>query len=436
MEPKLTIAPKEWMTAPATRAVVAALEADGAPARFVGGCVRDTLMGRPVRDIDIATPESPERVTALLARAGIRAVPTGIAHGTVTAVKGGKPFEVTTLRRDVETFGRHARVAFTDDWTEDAARRDFTINALFLDVAGRVFDPVDGLADIEARRVRFVGDARTRIEEDVLRLLRFFRFFAHFDRPPPDAEALVACKEMAPKLPSLSGERVRAELLKLLEALAPAATLALMAEEGILTHVLAEARDFPRLAALVRIERDVLARPADPLLRLGGVLDGGAAAVAARLRLSNKERDRLIGMEQTDMAEAEEAPSRAFDDRALHRAIYVQGAECFADRLLLAWAGEAARGDTDDSAWAALLARAEAWPPPPLPIKGEDAVKMGVAPGPEVGRLVKAVEAWWIEEDFGPDRAACLARLETLVAESNPASGASQGRNRTNKDRA
>jgi poly(A) polymerase len=409
------------MTAPETRSVLAALEADGAPARFVGGCVRDTLMKRPVRDIDIATPESPARVMALLARANVRAVPTGIAHGTITAVVDGKHFEITTLRRDVETFGRRARVAFTDDWIEDAARRDFTINALFLDAEGRVFDPFDGLADMEAGRVRFVGDARTRIEEDVLRLLRFFRFFAHLDRPPPDADALAACKDMAAKLPMLSGERVRTEMLKLLEAPDPAATLRLMADEDILSHVLAEAENFPRLAALAEIERDVLKRAPDALLRLGAALAGGrgaSSAAAERLRLSNKERERLVAM-----ADADEPAPPSLSGCDLRRRLYRQGAMRFADRLLLDWAEARARGAADDRAWAALLARAQAWTPPALPIKGEDAVKMGVPPGPAVGRLVKAVEAWWADADFRPGRDACLARLQALAAEGQADGG-------------
>lgn len=427
VEPKLTIAPREWMTAPETQAVLAALEADGAPARFVGGCVRDTLMNRPVRDIDIATPKSPERVMALLARADIRAIPTGIDHGTVTAVKDGKHFEITTLRRDVETFGRRARVAFTDDWMADAARRDFTMNALFLDASGRVFDPFDGLKDIEAGRVRFVGTGRTRIEEDVLRLLRFFRFFAHFDRPPPDVEALAACKELAPKLPTLSGERVRAEILKLLEAPDPAATLALMAGEGILAHVLPEANAFARLAALTAIEREVLVRPPDALLRLGAVLAGAApaaAAVAERLKFSNKERDRLVAVADTDSR-----LSPAIAERDVRLLVYREGAARLADRVRLAWADERVGGHADDRAWAALLARAESWTPPDLPIKGEDAVKMGVPPGPAVGRLVKAVEAWWADADFRPNRDACLRRLEALAIEERRTGGV-----RENKD--
>jgi len=423
------------MTAAPTRAVMAALAEGGAEARFVGGCVRDTLMaafgGRAevVRDIDIATDAAPERVMELLKRAHIKVVPTGIEHGTVTAVVDGKPFEITTLRRDVETFGRRARVAFTDDWKEDAARRDFTINAMFLAADGRVFDPFGGLDDIVTGRVRFVGEAKARIEEDVLRLLRYFRFYAHFDRPPPDAEALAACKALAPKLPTLSGERVHAELFKLLAAPDPAETLGLMAREGILAHVLPEAESIPRLAALTVIEHQVLLRESDPLLRLAAALTGGvseASSVAARLRLSNRERERLMAL----MSSAPVAPP--LDERALRRFLQRQGRDRFVDHLLLNWAearlGESAHhpeetgegGTLDDVPWLALYEAARGWTPVAFPIKGEDAVKCGVPPGPLVGELVRAVEEWWADEDFRPDRAACLAQLKALVGALGP----------------
>src|SRR5215510_13136350 len=220
--------PQPWMIAAETVAVMAALSSAGGEARFVGGCVRDALLGRPVTDVDIATHEPPERVMNLLSRAGIKAVPTGIKHGTVTAVIGRKHFEITTLRRDVETYGRHARVEYTNDWAADAARRDFTMNALFCSLDGTIYDPFGGLADLREHRVRFVGDAEARIREDVLRLLRFFRFYAHYGAPPPDAAALAACRALAPLLPTLSGERVCGETLKLLLAPEPASVFATM----------------------------------------------------------------------------------------------------------------------------------------------------------------------------------------------------------------
>src|SRR5215470_14951797 len=273
-----------WMLETATRDVLAALTADGDPARFVGGCVRDALLGRPVADIDIATPAPPDRVLALLARAGIRALPTGIAHGTVTALADRRHFEITTLRHDVSTDGRRAVVAFTADWAADAARRDFTINALFCDAEGRVYDHVGGLADLAARRVRFVGDARTRIREDVLRLLRFFRFYAQLGVPPPDEAALAAAGELAPLLPLLSGERVRAELLRLLASPDPAAVLRLMQAHGVLAHLLPPGLDLDRLAGLVAVEQRV-AGAADPLRRLAALLHDAAAAAALGDRL-------------------------------------------------------------------------------------------------------------------------------------------------------
>src|SRR5215470_372141 len=259
--------PQPWMTAPETAAVMAALSAAGGEARFVGGCVRDALLGRKVRDVDIATHEPPERVMNLLARAGIKAIPTGIKHGTVTAVIGGRHFEITTLRRDVETYGRHARVEYTDDWEADAARRDFTMNALFCSV--------DGTAE--------------RIREDVLRLLRFFRFHAHYGKPPPDPPALAACSALAHLLPTLSGERVCSETLKLLSAPQPAEVIELMRASGVLAHFLPEATRIDRLRALIAAEgaalRDLVPRP-DPVRRLGALLDGSEAsalAVATRL---------------------------------------------------------------------------------------------------------------------------------------------------------
>ncbi len=268
------LAPQPWMEAPATRAVIAALTARGAQVRFVGGCVRDALLGRPVTDVDIATPDEPGRVIELLETAGLKAVPTGVDHGTVTAVAFGRPFEITTLRHDVETYGRRARVAFTDDWTADAARRDFTFNAMSCSPEGRIHDPFGGIADLRARRVRFVGRAEDRIREDVLRLLRFFRFYAHYGAPPPDPEALSAARSLAPLLPTLSGERIAAETLKLLAAPDPAPVMGLMREQGVLAHVLPEAQRIDRLARLTAIET-ALGLPLEPVRRLAAVLEGG-----------------------------------------------------------------------------------------------------------------------------------------------------------------
>ena len=397
-----TLAPRPWMTAAATRAVVAALQAEGSRVRFVGGCVRDALLGRPIRDVDLATPDPPERVTALLERAGLKAVPTGLQHGTVTAIAHHRPFEITTLRCDVETFGRRARVVFTDDWRADAARRDFTFNALSLEPEGRLYDYFGGRADLADGRVRFVGDARRRIAEDYLRLLRFFRFHAHYGRGSPDQEALKAASEAAPKLTLLSGERVRAELFRLLEAPDPAPVLALMAEWRILAAELPEAGDPEVVARLLPIEG---AGAPDPLLRLAAWLDtdaAGADSVATRLRLSNAERQRL------QVLVAPPVPVSAARSREeLRLACHRLGAERVADLLRLAAArsGEA-------SGLEAALAVAGDWQPVALPVKGRDLARLGVPAGPEMGRLLAELEARWRASDFTLDRKALLAMAE------------------------
>lgn len=412
MTPAARLAPQPWMTAPESRAVLAALAAGGADARFVGGCVRDAWLGRPVKDIDIATHAPPDRVMELLAAAGIRAIPTGIAHGTVTALSGGKPYEITTLRRDVESFGRHARVEFTDDWVEDAARRDLTMNALSCTADGLIHDPFGGLGDMAAGRVRFVGDARRRIAEDVLRLLRFFRFQAHYGRGEPDAEALAACVALAPRLPTLSGERVRGELFRLLTAPDPAAVWRLMIDRGVMGHLLPTATATGRLDRLARLEHD-LAEPPDPTRRLAAVLEtdrAGALAVAETLRLSNGERDRLAALVEPPVALA------VTDDPVKRRQALYRVGDAALYRDLLLMAAVAHGGPLDESVLRAGLATAADLPDLRLPIAGRDLLALGVPRGPEVGRRLKAVEEWWIAEDFRPGREACLARAGTSTA--------------------
>ncbi len=409
MQPIDRIAPQPWMTEPATVSVLAALGAGGAEPRFVGGCVRDALLGRQIADIDIATPDPPERVLALLEAARIKAVPTGIAHGTVTAVVPPRHFEITTLRRDVETDGRRARVAFTDDWAEDAARRDFTMNALFLDGEGRVFDPVGGFADLRAGRVRFVRDAPTRIREDVLRLLRFYRFHAHYGTGAADPAARAACRSLAHLLPTLSGERVAGETLKLLRAPDPIPTLALMAEDGVLAVLLPEATRRDRLAALIALDPD-----RDAVRCLAALLPDDAAAteaVAARLRLANAQRDRLV------LLAAPPWPiDLGGDERAQRRALRHLGLDAYRDLVLLraAESGAASRA-------AELLAEAPRRAPPDFPVRGRDAAALGVPPGPRIGELLAAVEVWWEAGDFRAGRAACLERLAALARGSDAA---------------
>jgi len=391
-----------WLTDSATRAVMDALTAAGGAdcARFVGGCVRNALIERPVDDVDIATRLLPDAVIVALARAGLKAVPTGLAHGTVTAVSGGKGFEITTLRRDVSTDGRNATVAFTDDWAEDAARRDFRLNALYADAEGTVFDPTgEGVADALAGRIVFVGDPQTRIREDYLRILRFFRFLAWYGRGRPDDDALAACAALAPGMARLSAERVSKELLKLLAAPDPVMTVQAMDQAGVLAVILPEARLDGRFAAMVGISDDAT-------LRLSVLLpaDAGAAARAAeRLRMPNAVRDRLAAAVRAE-------PSLDLDDRGARAAVYRQGGPAVTDGIFRAWAGAPERGADARR----LLAVAQGWSPPRLPVGGRALERLGVAAGPETGRLLKAFEEGWIADDFPSD--GHEARLRALLA--------------------
>ncbi len=408
-EKQRRIAPQPWMVEPATRAVLAALSAGGVEARFVGGSVRDALLGKRIGDIDIATPASPDRVVELLEKAGIKVVPTGLAHGTVTAIVLPRHFEITTLRRDVETYGRRARVAFDADWAADAARRDFTINAIFLAPDGTLHDPVGGLADLRVHRVRFVGDPPTRIAEDVLRLLRYYRFEARFGTGTGDAEARAACRAAAHLLPSLSAERVSQELVKLLETPDPIAVLRMMQKDGVLAVVLPEARRLDRLRQLIAFEPEI-----DPLRRVASLIevDGeGAVALAARLRFPNAWRDRLHGL----------SPPRPLDPqadaRSQRRAIYRLGVERYRDLVTLS----AAQGEMSRSRFAELLDLAGNWTPPVFPLSGRDVAALGILPGERVGRLLAAVRDWWEADDFTADRAACLVYLREIAIGAPPA---------------
>ena len=406
------VQPQDWMTSPETLAVLDALEASGAHVRFVGGCVRDALLGRAVSDIDIATDAVPEKVVDALSAAGIKSVPTGLSHGTVTAVVQGHPFEITTLRRDVETDGRYATVAFTDDWTEDAARRDFTINAISLDRDGTLHDPFGGVEDIKLGRVRFVGVAKERIEEDVLRLLRFFRFHAHYGKEDFDADGLAACREMAPMLTRLSVERVWTELRKLLAAADPTPVVRTMLDAGILQVLLPEAQHAGRLGRLVRIEAEMVkAWPAvlaaDPIRRLGALLSvdrPGAEAIALRLKAATVERERLASI-----AEGLVAPPDISDPPSIRRLLYRMPREQAVDVALVAWA------EWGETPWRDVVAEAATWQPPAFPIAGRDAAALGVPQGPSIGEALREVEDWWIAEDFRPDREACLAKLRAVV---------------------
>ena len=368
-----------------------ALGAGDGETRYVGGCVRDTLLGLSVSDVDLATRLQPDEVVDRLKRAQIKSVPTGIAHGTVTAVLPDGPVEVTTLRRDVSTDGRRATIAYTSDWREDAARRDFTINALSADPAsGEIFDYFEGEADLEARRVRFIGDPLTRIAEDHLRILRFFRFHARFGAGEPDAQGLDACTARANDLMALSRERIADELLKLLSLPDPAPTVALMVERAILKPVLPEIGSAERLRALVEREA-ACGVEGNPIRRLAALLPAEpetAASVGARLRLSNKATKRLVSAAgATDVD----------DPKAL---AYRIGVEEAVDRLLLS--------DAADEAIASL----RDWQPPRLALSGGDLIAMGLSPGPVVARTLQAVEREWIARGFPMDEemVAAIAR--------------------------
>lgn len=386
-----------------------ALSANGGAARFVGGCVRNALLGAPVEDIDIATPLTPDEVTRRLLAAGMQAVPTGIEHGTITAVTNKKPFEITTLRRDVSTDGRRATVAFSTDWAEDAQRRDFTMNALYADQAGQVFDLIGGIADLQARRVRFIGDASRRIAEDFLRILRLFRFHAWYGKGEIDADGLTACAAARAQIKTLSGERIQKEMLKLMGAEHPIPVLRAMAASGVLGEVLPGELKFARFQRLCEIDADTFFA-ADGLLRLGALLGDGpqASEIAARWRLSNDDRDRLSGMlgEPTKIV-----PYLSILE--VRRALYRFGVPRFKDWVRLRWAEDPKASNVYQ--WRALLALAESWVRPVLPVTGANVLAAGVPHGPLVGKVLAEVEAWWIDADFTDDPFSLAERLKAVV---------------------
>ena len=392
-----TLPPADWTQRPGLDRLAMALGAEEGAARYVGGAVRDTLLGLAVADIDVATIHPPQEVVRRLQAAGIKAVPTGIVHGTITAVADGTVVEVTTLRRDVSTDGRHAEVAFTDDWQADAARRDFTMNALYADMGDHwLHDYFGGIADLRAGRVRFIGDPLRRIAEDHLRILRFFRFLARFG-DTPDAEGLAACVARANDLMALSRERIADELLKLLVARDAVGVLRLMVDNAIWQPVLPEldGAAVDRLAALVAAEAAAGLAP-DPIRRLAALLNtGNAEGVTARLKLSNAQRKRV---------------AVALGDAADHPLAlgYRLGVESAVDRLLL----------TGDPAAAAKVA---GWTRPSLPLTGGALVERGLARGPDVARALRQVEDRWIAEGF-PDAERTAAIADAVVDQALRAS--------------
>ena len=400
-----------WLGEPGVQRLLAALARAGIEARFVGGCVRDALLGEETGDLDLATPARPESVMAALEAAKIRALPTGIAHGTVSAIIPPRTFEITTLRRDVETDGRHAIVAFGADWVEDATRRDFTINAIFLAPNGAIYDPVGGQADLGARRVRFVGDPAIRIAEDVLRILRYYRFEARFGGGEGDAAARAACRGTTGNLLTLSAERVSRELLRLIGGPDPVRVLTMMRDDGVLAAILPEATRLDRLAAIVRPRPGIINPAPDRLLRLATLIDvdrAGAIALGARLQLPAKDRKRLAAL-------AKPWPiGPDADAKAQRLALYRIGRDTFLGIVVLFLAERMLPTEKARD----MFALAGRWEPPVFPVGGDDVTGLGIAPGPRVGQLLGVVRRWWEESDFAADRAACLARLKEIAARS------------------
>ncbi|MHA1545467.1 MAG: CCA tRNA nucleotidyltransferase [Alphaproteobacteria bacterium] len=397
-----SLAGAAWLSNKKLHRVLEVLNAHG-QARIVGGAVRDALLGRPVGDIDLATTLVPDLVTRHILAAGMGCVPTGIDHGTVTVVEDGQPFEVTTLRRDVRTHGRHATVAFTKDWDADARRRDFTMNALYANGHGQVFDPLSGYDDLLARHVRFIGDARARIEEDYLRILRFFRFHAQLGRGSLDGQGLAQAGALAPGLAGISRERVRAELLALLAGRGVLDAVRAMEGAGIFAALDLPGVDCDRLARLVAIEGD---RQVDPVRRLAALAGNGTmspAELALSLRLSKKEAGQL----KRYSAQANLTPALSAGD--INAALYRLGAPAFADCVLFNWSARQASAQQSD--WQALLDLARDWAAPHFPLTGADLIDAGLAPGPQMGAMLEQLRTYWAQENFRPDRAALLARI-------------------------
>lgn len=407
----LSLAGADWLQAPGVRRVFAALAVGGDEVRVVGGAVRNTLLGLPVGDIDFATTATPELVAARAKAAGIKVVPTGADHGTLTLVSGGAGYEVTTLREDVLTDGRRAVVRFGRDWEADARRRDFTMNALSVEADGSLRDPVGGLADIAAGHVRFIGEAATRIAEDRLRILRFFRFHAQYGKGGLDPAGLSAAIRARDGLRQLSAERIGQEMRRLVLAPRAAETVAVMQESGILGVILGGVGYLGAFARLVRFEAAARAAPsvALRLAALGCRVEEDVERLTARFRLANAERGRMT---------AAVAAARGFavlpEPRVARALLYRLGREVFRDGVALAVAWGDGPADTADRV--DLHHLPERWEAPRFPLSGRDVIQAGAANGPAIGAVLRGLEAWWIENDFAPDEAALRARLQQMMA--------------------
>ena len=410
----------DWLMAPGLQKLLAALSDGGEEARVAGGAVRNALLGEAAGDIDVATTTVPDETIARARKAGFKTVPTGYEHGTVTVIADGVAYEVTTLRADIETDGRRAKVSFGRDWKADAERRDFTMNALYAHAGGEVVDLVGGVADIESRTLRFIGDPEARIREDFLRILRFFRFFAFYGSGRPDAEGLKACARLKEGVDGLSAERVWAETKKLLAARDPSRALLWMRQSGVLTRVVPESEKWgiDAVHGLVAAERD-LGWPADALMRLAAIIPPDAArvgALAQRLKLSNAERDRLLAWAATP------ALKPTMNESELARMAYRAGREGFDDRLRLSLASARARAQADDQAlveaggWYRLKNFLDGWQAPRFPLTGADLIALGVPAGPKMGNLLRDLEEMWVDGDFAMNRDALLAKAKGLKA--------------------
>jgi len=405
----MSLAGTDWLNAIPTQQVLAVLEKAGFEARFVGGAVRNALLGRPVKDLDIATTAKPEQVIAVAEKAGLSVIPTGLAHGTVTVVSHGKAFEVTTLREDIATDGRHAQVQFTTAWEADAQRRDFTINALYCDARGNIFDPLGGLPDILSLTVRFIGSPDRRIAEDYLRILRFFRFFAEYSPNIPDQSALAACVRRRRGLHQLSRERVRQEFLKLLSAPRALAAVEIMYTHGLIGMVVPAAPRVNYLARLIGVYPG--ASPAVRLATLCLAVADDVKRLSRALKLSNDEQKELQNIAAVLHAKIK-PPSLGI----ARQWIYKYGNKSAEQRI--AYLRSATFPALADTAWSPVAELANSWIAPEFPIAGRDILALGVAPGPTVGRLLQKVEAAWLESDFALSREALLAHAQLLSSQA------------------
>lgn len=393
----------DWLTWPQTVKLISAFGDEAYKFRFVGGAVRDHLLGIASKDVDLATSMAPQFAISLLKESGIRVIPTGLKHGTVTASIDGRNFEITTLRRDIACDGRHAKVEFTDDWSVDASRRDFTMNALYLTVDGELFDYFFGFSDVKAGHVRFIGDARARIEEDYLRILRFFRFFAYYGKVLPDAKLFAVCAELAPKINSLSGERIQNEMLKLLAAQDPSVALKLMREHGIIEHVCGFSckRIFTHGAGINNIN----IRLALLLLRAEINATDALKILAERWKLSNNLKQALLIL-ITNVADISPAIDVARQKQLIRRL----GAETFSLLLHLKMLLEPAKNYGAN--YNTMLKLAANWRPPLMPVSGNDLIAIGIAPGQKLGQQLYKLETIWEESGYKLSKEELLKRIE------------------------